>query len=108
MKQIELALFAIIKREADGNIELMKGWEIKAKIKHPQQKDNVNCGVFTVLSSIRAMTLIRTQRAEELWKDWHFLPSKPDLMKYRMMLSKILLNDEKETQFQEFLKMFEN
>ena len=60
------AIFEFCKREAGTDTELMKDWRIKKSIQHPQQTDNVNCGVFTLISSIRAMCFIKQYRFQQL------------------------------------------
>ena len=42
-----------------GTKENMAKWDIKKSIQHPQQPDSVSCGVFSIISSMRAMVLFK-------------------------------------------------
>ena len=106
VKQIGHALFEFCKREAGTDTELMTNWGIKKSIQHPQQSDDVNCGVFTLISSIRAMCLVKQNRFDELLQDWHFPHADLHLMDYRWSFAKILLDDEKELEMKRFVDMF--
>ena len=106
VKLIGSALFDFCKREAGKDTELMKDWRIKKSIQHPQQTDDVNCGVFTLISSIRAMCLIKQNRIDELLKDWNFPHSDLHIMEYRKRFAKILLDDNKEFEMKQFVDMF--
>ena len=106
VKQIGSALFEFCKREAGTDTELMSDWGIQKSIKHPQQTDTVNCGVFTLISSIRAMCFIKQNRCHELLQDWNFPHSDLNIMDYRKRFAKILLNDDKELEMKRFVNMF--
>ncbi len=85
---------------------MMKGWDIKKSISHPQQPDLVNCGVFSIISSMRAMVLFKRNRTKELRKDWSF-PSQPkELARYRKSFAKILLGENKDVELDNFVNMF--
>jgi Ulp1 family protease len=99
-------LFSFVKREAGDDLTLMTDWEIKTSIKHPQQSDQCNCGVFTLVSSIRAMCLVKQNRIGELFKTWNFPAAADDIMDYRKSFAKIVLNDDRESEFAKFVKMF--
>ena len=87
-------------------MDIMAKWDIKKSIKHPQQPDLVNCGVFSIISSMRAMVLFKQNRTNELRKEWSF-PSKPkELVRYRKSFAKILLDDDKDVELQKFVNMF--
>ena len=84
----------------------MANWFIKTKISQPQQPDIVSCGVFTIISSMRAMVLIKQNRTDELRQAWNF-PSKPNnIVRYRKCFAKILLDDDKDVELDKFVKMF--
>ena len=100
------ALFEFCKREAGTDTELMKNWGIQKSIKHPQQTDNVNCGVFTLISSIRAMCFIKQNRCQQLLQDWNFPHTDLHIMDYRKRFAKILLDDDKEFEMKRFVNMF--
>ena len=103
---IHIRDFETSKREAGTDTELMTNWGIKKSIQHPQQSDDVNCGVFTLISSIRAMCLVKQNRFDELLQDWHFPHADLHLMEYRKSFAKILLDDEKELEIKRFVDMF--
>ena len=106
VKAIGSAIFRICCLESGEDTSRMKDWNIKTTIQHPQQKDAVNCGVFTMISSIRAMCLIKMNRIHDLYQSWSF-PSQPkDLVEYRRRFAKILLDDDKEVELAKFVKMF--
>ena len=93
-------------KQNGGTSDMMKGWEIKTKIPHPQQPDWVSCGVFSIISSMRAMVLFKQNRTKELRKTWSF-PSKPkELVRYRKSFAKILLDDDKDVELKNFVNMF--
>jgi hypothetical protein len=93
-------------KQNGGTSDMMKGWDIKKSIKHPQQPDLVNCGVFFIISSMRAMVLFKQNRTKELRKEWSF-PSKPkELVRYRKSFAKILLGDGKDVELENFVNMF--
>ena len=100
------ALFEFCKREAGADISKITKWDIKLSLKLPQQKDTVSCGVFTVISSIRAMVLIKQNRFEDLCKNWTFPQLDSQLVDYRRSFAKILLDDHKEDEMQRFVDMF--
>ena len=100
------ALFEFCKREAGADISKITKWDIKLSLKLPQQKDTVSCGVFTVISSIRAMVLIKQNRFEDLCKSWTFPQLDSQLVDYRRSFAKILLDDHKEDEMQRFVDMF--
>ena len=85
----------------------MANWFIKLKIKHPQQPDVVvNCGVFSIISSMRAMILINQKnRTIELRNDWKFSSQPKDLVHYRKSFAKILLDDDKDVELDQFVDM---
>jgi hypothetical protein len=84
----------------------MANWFIKTSIKHPQQPDVVSCGVFSIISSMRAMVLIKQNRTDELRGSRNF-PSKPiNLVHYRKCFAKILLDDDKDVELDKFVNMF--
>jgi hypothetical protein len=64
------AIFQYIKFEANGNPVYMNDWTILTKVKVPQQKDTVSCGVFTILFAIRSVCLVYSYRSHEIFKDW--------------------------------------
>ena len=99
-------LFSFVKREAGDDVTLMTNWQIKTSIKHPQQSDTVNCGVFTLISSIRAMCLVKQNRIGELLKTWNFPATADDIMDYRKSFAKIVLNDDREVEFANFVNLF--
>jgi hypothetical protein len=81
----------------------MANWFIKLKISQPQQPDSVSCGVFTVISSMRAMVLIKQNRTDELHQARNF-PSKPlNIVRYRKCFAKILLDDDKDVELDKFV-----
>ena len=93
-------------KQNGGTSDMMKGWDIKKSISHPQQTDSVNCGVFTIISSMRAMVLIKQNRTDELRQAWNF-PSKPyNIVRYRKCFAKILLDDDKDVELNKFVDMF--
>jgi len=101
-------IFKICFLESGNNTQRMSNWTVKTKINHPQQQDAVNCGVFSIISSMRAMVLISQNRTNELITSsfWNF-PSQPkDLVEYRRRFAKILLDDDKEVELAKFVKMF--
>jgi hypothetical protein len=86
----------------DGAEEWMANWFIKTKIQHPQQPDIVSCGVFSIISSMRAMVLIKQSCAET-----GTFPSKSNnIVRYRRSFAKILLDDDKGVELDKFVKMF--
>ena len=85
---------------------MMKGWEIKTKIPHPQQPDWVSCGVFFIISSMRAMVLFKQNRTKELRKTWSFPSQSKELVRYRKSFAKILLDDDKDVELKNFVNMF--
>jgi hypothetical protein len=106
VKLIGSALFEFCKLEAGNDSKLIEDWRIKSSIKHPQQSDDVNCGVFTLISSIRAMCLVKQNRFDELLQDWNFPHADLLLMDYRKRFAKILLDDDKEFEMKRFVDMF--
>jgi hypothetical protein len=94
-------------KQNGGTSDMMKGWNIKKSIKHPQQHDVVNnCGVFSIISSMRAMVLFEQNRTKELRMEWSF-PSQPkELVRYRKSFAKIVLDDSKDIELENFVKMF--
>ena len=78
----------------------MANWFIKLKINHPQQLDLANCGVFSIISSMRAMVLIKENRTLELRESWNFSS------RYRKCLAKILLDDDKDVELDKYVNMF--
>ena len=87
-------------------MDMMKEWDIKKSIKHPQQPDSVNCGVFSIISSMRAMVLFKENRTKELRKGWSFPAQSKELVRYRKSFAKILLDDDKDVELEKFVKMF--
>jgi hypothetical protein len=100
------ALFNFCKREAGEDLSLMTEWTIKTSISHPQQSDSVSCGVFVLISSIRAMCLIKQNRIDDLYKTWTFPSTIDNIIDYRKSFAKILLDDDKEVEFAKFVNMF--
>jgi hypothetical protein len=100
------ALFNFCKREAGEDLSLMTEWTIKTSIAHPQQSDSVSCGVFVLISSIRAMCLIKQNRIDDLYKTWTFPSTIDNIIDYRKSFAKILLDDDKEVEFAKFVNMF--
>ena len=87
-------------------MDMMNEWGIKNTIKHPQQSDSVNCGVFSIISSMRAMVLFKENRTKELRKEWSFPAQPKELVRYRKSFAKILLDDDKDVELEKFVKMF--
>ena len=85
---------------------MMKGWDIKKSISHPQQTDSVNCGVFSIISSMRAMVLFKQKRTKKLRKEWNFPSKSKELVRYRKSFAKILLDDDKDVELKNFVNMF--
>ena len=83
-------------KQNGGTRDMMKGWDIKKSISHPQQPDSVNCGVFSIISSMRAMVLFKQKRTKELRKEWNFPSKSKELVRYRKSFAKILLGDDKD------------
>jgi hypothetical protein len=93
-------------KQYGGTSDMMKGWEIKTKIPHPQQPDWVSCGVFSIISSMRAMVLIKQNRTKELRKTWSFPSQSKELVRYRKSFAKILMDDDKDVELKNFVNMF--
>jgi len=106
VKAIGKAIFKICCLESGENEAIMANWDIKWSIIHPQQKDSVNCGVFSIISSMRAMVLIHQNRIEELYTTWTFPTKRQELLQYRRSFAKILLDDDKEVELAKFVAMF--
>ena len=106
VKAIGKAIFKICCLESGENEAIMANWDIKWSIIHPQQKDGVNCGVFSIISSMRAMVLIHQNRIEELYTTWTFPTKRQELLQYRRSFAKILLDDDKEVELAKFVAMF--
>jgi hypothetical protein len=100
------AIFKICCLESGENEAMMDKWEVKLTINHPRQIDSVNCGVFSIISSMRAMVLIHQNRIKELYTDWKFPMKRIELVQYRRSFAKILLDDEKEVELAKFVAMF--
>ena len=100
------AIFKICCLESGENDAMMDKWEVKLTINHPRQIDSVNCGVFSIISSMRAMVLIHQNRIKELYTDWKFPMKRIELVQYRRSFAKILLDDEKEVELAKFVAMF--
>jgi len=100
------AIFKICCLESGENEAMMDKWEVKLTINHPQQEDSVSCGVFSIMSSMRAMVLIHQNRIKELYTDWKFPSKKKDLVQYRRSFAKILIDDDKEVELVKFVAMF--
>ncbi len=91
----------------DAAKEQMAYWFIKTKISQPQQPDIVSCGVFTIISSMRAMVLIKQNRTDELRQSWKLFASKSNIIvRYRKSFAKILLDDDKDVELNNFVDMF--
>ena len=89
-----------------GAKDRMANWFIKTKISQPQQPDIVSCGVFSIISSMRAMVLIKQNQTDELRESWNF-PSKPtNLVHYQKCFAKILLDDDKDAELDKFVNIF--
>jgi hypothetical protein len=84
----------------------MANWFIKTKISQPQQPDSVSCGVFTIISSMRAMVLIKQNRTDELRETWNFPSKSNNIVRYRKCFAKILLDDDKDIELSKFVDMF--
>jgi hypothetical protein len=93
-------------KQNGGTMDMMKEWDIKKSIKHPQQPDSVNCGVFSIISSMRAMVLFKENRTKELRNGWSFPAQPKELVRYRKSFAKILLDDDKDVELEKFVKMF--
>ena len=108
VKDLGQTIFKIccLENENGGIKAQMANWFIKSSIKHPQQPDMVNCGVFSIISSMRAMVLIKQNRTPELRKDWKFSSQLKDLVRYRKSFAKILLDDDKDVELDKFVGMF--
>ena len=91
-----------LENEKGGAKAQMANWLIKLSLQHPQQPDLVNCGVFSIISSMRAMVLIKQNRTDELRKNWNFSSQHKDLVRYRKSFAKILLDDDKEVDLDKF------
>ena len=89
-----------------GAQERMANWFIKTKISQPQQPDMVSCGVFTIISSMRAMVLIKQNRTDELRQSWNFASKANNIVRYRKSFAKILLDDDKDVELNNFVNMF--
>ena len=109
VKEIGDAIFKICcleNQQNGGTKENMAKWDIKKSIQHPQQPDSVSCGVFSIISSMRAMVLFKQNRTKELRKTWSF-PSHPkELVRYRKSFGKILLDDDKDVELNKFVNLF--
>ena len=109
VKNLGETIFKICCLENTGNggaKERMTNWFIKTKIQHPQQPDSVSCGVFSIISSMRAMVLIKQNRTDELRRNWNFPSKSNNIVRYRKSFAKILLDDEKDVELDKFVKMF--
>jgi len=106
VKALGNAIFKICCLESGENDAMMDKWEVKLTINHPRQKDSVNCGVFSIISSMRAMVLIHQNRIEELYTAWIFPMKRIELVQYRRSFAKILLDDDKEVELAKFVAMF--
>ena len=95
-----------LENEKGGTKAQMANWSIKTSILHPQQPDTVNCGVFSIISSMRAMVLIRQNRTDELRKNWNFASQPMNLLRYRKSFAKILFDDDKKVELDKFINMF--
>ena len=89
-----------------GGKDRMANWFIKMKIPQPQQPDSVSCGVFTIISSMRAMVLIKQNRTDELRQTWNFPSRSNNIVRYRKCFAKILLDDDKDIELSKFVDMF--
>jgi hypothetical protein len=89
-----------------GGNDRMANWFIKLKISQPQQPDSVSCGVFTIISSMRAMVLIKQNRTDELRQTWNFPSKSNNIVRYRKSFAKILLDDDKDIELSKFVDMF--
>ena len=89
-----------------GGKDRMANWFIKTKIPQPQQPDLVSCGVFTIISSMRAMVLIKQNRTDELRQSWNFASKANNIVRYRKSFAKILLDDDKDVELNNFVNMF--
>jgi hypothetical protein len=89
-----------------GAKDRMANWFIKTKISQPQQPDIVSCGVFSIISSMRAMVLIKQNRTEELRQSWKFASKSNNIVRYRKSFAKILLDDDKDVELNNFVNMF--
>jgi hypothetical protein len=89
-----------------GGKDRMANWFIKTKISQPQQPDSVSCGVFTIISSMRAMVLIKQNRTDELRQTWNFPSRSNNIVRYRKCFAKILLDDDKDIELSKFVDMF--
>ena len=94
------------KKQNGGTEEHMAGWDIKKSIQHPQQPDTVNCCVFSIISSMRAMVLFKTKRTKELRQTWSFPSQRKELVRYRKSFAKILLDDDKDVELNKFVDLF--
>ena len=109
VKEIGDAIFKICcleNKQNGGTKEHMAGWDIKKSIQHPQQPDTVNCGVFSIISSMRAMVLFKKNRTKELRQTWSFPSQRKELVRYRKSFAKILLDDDKDVELNKFVDMF--
>ena len=109
VKEIGDAIFKIccLENEQNGGTkEHMAGWDIKKSIQHPQQPDSVNCGVFSIISSMRAMVLFKKKRTKELRQTWSFPSQRKELVRYRKSFAKILLDDDKDVELNKFVNLF--
>jgi hypothetical protein len=108
VKDLGETIFKIccLENEKGGTKAQMANWFIKTLIQHSQQPDVVSCGVFSIISSIRAMVLIKQNQTDELRESWNF-PSKPtNLVHYPKCFAKILLDDDKDAELDKFVNMF--
>jgi hypothetical protein len=106
VKALGETIFKICCLESGENKAMMQNWDFKSNISHPQQEDVVSCGVFSIISSMRAMVLIHQNRIKELYTDWRFPSKKNHLVQYRRSFAKILLDDDKEVELAKFVAMF--
>ena len=97
----------LVNTQNGGAKERMANWFIKTSIQHPQQPDIViSCGVFSIISSMRAMVLIKQNRTDELRRSWNFASKPANLVPYRNSFAKILLDDDKDVELNYFVNMF--
>ena len=108
VKDLRETIFKIccLENKNGGAKEQMANWFIKTKIQHPQQPDMVSCGVFSIISSIRAMVLIKQNRTDELRRNWNFPSKSNNIVRYRRCFAKILLDDDKDVELDKLVKMF--
>ena len=105
VQSLGAAIFEYVKLEADGKVESEK-WEVKLSISQPQQKDDVNCGVFTILSAMRAMRFVKDGRKDNLLMSWTLKSSPESLVEYRSRFCRILLEDDLDRELQFFSDLF--